>query len=97
MQQSEWLTLALGLIAVIGPFLTYVATRRSNSGSIETSDARALWDALRGQLDRLTTEVDRLGEENERLGNENRALNEQVKQLTVEVHDLRQQVLRRDG
>lgn len=97
--QSEWLTLVLAAIALVGPLLTYQLAKRSQSGTIETSDARSLWGENAGlramlsdQITRLSGEIDRLSQENERLGQENRSLNEQVKQLTVEVQDLREQI-----
>lgn len=99
-----WLPMALtGVLSAVGGWLTAYYTHRQQartaSGSIETSDARTLWEQaqriigeLRTEVTRLTAEVARLEAANDRLDNENAALRRELEQLAAEIADLRAKV-----
>lgn len=52
-----WLVVAGSLGAMVAAAVTAYLGRRAKSGRIETSEAKELWDTLRGELTRLQAEA----------------------------------------
>lgn len=85
--------------AIFGQIWSARAARRNNSGTVDTSDARTIWEQARQTIAdlrlsnaELKTEVGRLHAEVLRLGDENAKLAAENGQLRAELQELGRQV-----
>lgn len=84
-----WPVLSGILIAVVTASATVYVGRHSKSGRIETSEAKELWDTLRGELSRLQSDATTLRAEISTTYLEMSALREAANTARIELVELR--------
>lgn len=89
----------LGILAIIGPILTFIGAKRLSSGTVNTTDAATLWKeaeairlALRDEVIRLTNELKATREKLEQAEQEKVISHKTIRELLEEMRKLEKQL-----
>jgi hypothetical protein len=95
---SALIAIAVFVSAGLGALATYLVSRRSSSGRVDTSEAAVLWDQAQKMREELVTQRDKAMEQRDRLIESQSAQVLPVLQLVIDsLHQITESLARLEG